>query len=273
MEKAALTRMVVFFGGLVLLAGAEALWPRRKRVQARINRWFSNIGLVVVSNFLVRVLLPLPAVAFAALMEEKQIGLLHQWAPLSQLPGWAKLILAIVALDFIIYLQHVMFHTLPVLWRLHMVHHADRDIDVTTGIRFHPLEILVSIGIKFASIALIGPTAFAALVFEIILNATAMFNHSNLKLPLGLDRVLRWLVVTPDMHRVHHSVIPRETDSNFGFNLPIWDRLCGTYRAQPEEGHTGMTIGLKEYQSPDPQRMRWILVAPFFKNKKAFRAT
>ena len=174
-------------------------------------------------------------------------------------------VLAVVALDFVIYLQHVLFHFLPILWRLHRMHHTDLDIDVTTGNRFHPIEIIISIGIKLVAVVLVGPPAVAVVVFEVVLNATSQFNHGNIWIPAALDRWLRLAVVTPDMHRVHHSVIPRETNSNFGFNLPWWDRLCGTYRPQPEQGHTGMSIGLKEFRDPAMLNLPRLLIQPFIR--------
>jgi sterol desaturase/sphingolipid hydroxylase (fatty acid hydroxylase superfamily) len=168
----------------------------------------------------------------------------------------------VVVLDLVIYLQHVLFHAVPALWRLHRMHHADLDFDVTTGLRFHPIEIVLSMGIKLAVVAVLGPPAAAVLVFEVILNGTAMFNHSNIRIPLGLDRILRWVVVTPDMHRVHHSVVPQETNSNFGFNLPWWDRLFGTYRAQPAEGHDGMTIGIELFRARRDLWLDRMLIQP-----------
>jgi sterol desaturase/sphingolipid hydroxylase (fatty acid hydroxylase superfamily) len=187
------------------------------------------------------------------------------WGVLNSLilPGWLRVILTIAALDFAIYLQHVLFHFVPILWRLHRMHHTDLDIDVTTGNRFHPIEIIISMGIKLAVVALLGAQAIAVVVFEVALNATSQFNHGNIRIPCALDRWLRLVVVTPDMHRVHHSIIPRETNSNFGFNLPWWDRLCGTYRPQPEGGHGGMTIGLKEFRDPGRLTLLRLLIQPF----------
>jgi sterol desaturase/sphingolipid hydroxylase (fatty acid hydroxylase superfamily) len=198
-------------------------------------------------------------VGLALLGEARGWGLLNTLA----LPDWLSLALAVLLLDLVIYLQHVMFHAVPALWRLHRMHHADLDLDVTTGARFHPIEILLSMGLKLAAVAALGAPALAVLVFEVLLNATAMFNHANLKIPVALDRVLRWVIVTPDMHRVHHSVVPRETNSNFGFNLPWWDRLLGTYRAQPAAGHEAMTIGLEAFRAPRDLRLDRMLVQPF----------
>jgi sterol desaturase/sphingolipid hydroxylase (fatty acid hydroxylase superfamily) len=179
------------------------------------------------------------------------------------LPIWAGVPLAVMALDLAIYLQHVLFHAVPALWRLHRMHHADQEIDVTTGARFHPIEILLSMGIKLGVIAAVGTPAVAVLIFEVLLNATSMFNHSNVRMPARLDHVLRWIVVTPDMHRVHHSIVARETNSNFGFNLPWWDRLFGTYREQPAAGHVALTIGIEQFRDPAEQRLDRMLTQPF----------
>jgi sterol desaturase/sphingolipid hydroxylase (fatty acid hydroxylase superfamily) len=225
-------RMSAF--GLVL--AAMALWelaaPRRALGHARLQRWPMNLGIVVLNTALLRLVLPLTAVGLAAVASERGWGLLNQLAP----APWIALIAAVVALDLAIYLQHVLFHAVPALWRLHRMHHADLDFDVTTGVRFHPVEILLSALIKLGAVAALGPPVAAVLVFELALNATSMFNHGNVRLPLAADRALRWLLVTPDMHRVHHSAVPRETNSNFGFSLPWWDRIFGTYLAQPAAG-------------------------------------
>ncbi len=209
---------------------------------------------------LARVVIPITAVAAAAVAESRGWGLLH----LVDWPSGLELLLAVIALDFAIYLQHVMFHAIPLFWRLHKVHHADPDIDVTTGLRFHTLEILLSALIKLGAVFLLGPRVIAVVIFEVLLNATSMFNHSNVKLPAGLDWLLRWFVVTPDMHRVHHSVIPKETNSNFGFNMPWWDFLLGTYRTEPQAGHEDMTIGLAEYrEEQQTTRLLNLLLIPF----------
>src|SRR3546814_8528775 len=202
---------------------AEAALPRRRREIPRLTRWSGNLGVVAVDTLLLRLAFPVVAVGFAALAEQRGWGLLNN----VDAPAWLAFLASLLVLDLAIYLQHVMFHAVPALWRLHRMHHADLELDVTTGLRFHPVEILLSMGIKIGVVAALGPPAAAVLVFEVLLNATSMFNHANLRLPLGLDRVLRWLVVTPDMHRVHHSIRPEETNSNFGFNLPWWDRLLG----------------------------------------------
>jgi sterol desaturase/sphingolipid hydroxylase (fatty acid hydroxylase superfamily) len=182
---------------------------------------------------------------------------------LMAVPAWVGVVSSVVVLDLAIYLQHVLFHAVPVLWRLHRMHHADLEFDVSTGLRFHPLEILLSMLIKFTVIVALGAPAVAVLIFEVLLNATSMFNHGNVRIPTSLDRTLRWIVVTPDMHRVHHSILSRETNSNFGFNLPWWDRLFGTYWAQPTAGHDGMTIGIEQFREPRELGLDRMLLQPF----------
>jgi len=214
---------------------------------------------MILSTFVVRVIFPTAAVGMALVAAERGWGLLNNL----DLNPVVSIVAAVLILDFFIYLQHVMFHAIPALWRLHMVHHADVDFDVTTGLRFHPVEIVLSMLIKLAAVAVLGPPAVAVIIFEVILNATAVFNHGNIRLPAAVDRVLRLIVVTPDMHRVHHSVKVAETNSNFGFNLPWWDRLLGTYRGQPEDGHEKMTIGLNQFQDKPRQGLLWLLALPF----------
>lgn len=238
-------RLTFFLGVLAAMAVWEVSAPRRRRDIPRLLRWTNNLGIVVIDTILVRLTFPLVAVGLAVLAEERGWGLMN----VLDLPGWVAFLGAVLVLDLAIYLQHVMFHAVPALWRLHRMHHADLEYDVTTGLRFHPVEILLSMGIKLAVVAAMGPPAVAVLVFEVLLNATAMFNHGNVRLPTKIDRILRLVVVTPDMHRVHHSVHPAETNSNFGFNLPWWDRLLGTYRAQPRAGHEGMTIGIEQFRT------------------------
>ena len=252
-------RFLAFASLLAALVIWELLAPRRQRTKGRGARWPGNLGIVVLDTVLVRLLFPVSAVGLAYMCEAQGWGLLQ----IAGTSAWVAVPLAVVALDLAIYLQHVLFHAVPALWRLHRMHHADQDIDVTTGVRFHPIEILLSMGIKFGVVAALGPPAVAVLVFEVLLNATSMFNHGNVGLPAALDRILRWIVVTPDMHRVHHSVLPNETNSNFGFNLPWWDRLLGTYRAQPTAGHDGMTIGLDVFRNPGQLRLDRMLVQPF----------
>ena len=252
-------RLVFFLGIFALMVLWEFVTPRRERSVSRWIRWPSNLGIVAFNTLLLRILGPVAAVGLAVLSEERGWGLLNAFS----LPSLLAIVLSVVLLDLAIYLQHVVFHAVPALWRLHRMHHADLDFDVTTGARFHPIEILLSMAIKLAVVAALGPPAVAVLIFEILLNATAMFNHGNVRIPEGSDRVLRWFVVTPEMHRVHHSVIPRETNSNFGFNLPWWDRLLGTYRAQPADGHEGMTIGIAQFRTPRDLWLDLMLVQPF----------
>ncbi len=241
-----------------------ALWefgaPRRRLTVARAPRWFSNLAFVAINTAVARLVPGLSAVAMAALASRRGWGLLNSvdWPPALEIG------VSIVVLDLVIYLQHVMFHAVPVLWRLHRVHHADLDFDVTTGLRFHTMEIVLSMLLKVAAVAALGPAAWSVLIFEVLLNGTAMFNHGNVRLPARLDRVLRWLVVTPEMHRVHHSVVVREQNSNFGFNLPWWDRLFGTYRDQPAAGHDAMTIGVAELRDErQVDRLPGMLALPF----------
>ncbi len=237
-------RLLFFVGVLLVMIVWELVAPKRQLQIRRPFRWSSNLGLVAINTILLRLVAPLGAVGVALFAQSRGWGLFEY----IDVPGWIAILLSIVLLDFAIYLQHVMFHAVPLFWRLHMVHHADLDFDVTTGLRFHTVEILLSFGIKAAVVLLLGAPAVAVLAFEVLLNATSMFNHSNIRMPVAVDRILRWLVVTPDMHRVHHSVYARETNSNFGFNLPWWDRWLGTYHDQPTQGHTGMTIGLSDFR-------------------------
>jgi sterol desaturase/sphingolipid hydroxylase (fatty acid hydroxylase superfamily) len=255
----AAVRLLPFVGVLLVLAVLEALLPRRRPSAPKGKRWANNLALVALNTLAARVLLPAGAVGMALYVESRGWGLLPELG----LPYWLAVALTVVALDFVIYLQHVLFHAVPALWRLHRVHHADLDFDASTGLRFHTIEIVISLGIKLAAVALLGPPALGVLLFEVLLNATAMFSHANLKLPVWLDRALRLVVVTPDMHRVHHSADVRETDSNFGFNLPWWDYLLGTYRAQPAAGHEAMTVGLSEFRDERVLRLPWMLASPF----------
>ena len=258
-EVEPMLRLGCFAGVLLLTALAEALAPRRRPRAGKSIRWLSNLGLVALNTIILRVLFPLGVAGVALIAKEKSWGLLNNL----DIPYWLAVALGVIILDLAIYLQHVMFHAVPILWRLHMVHHADLDFDVTTGLRFHTLEILLSTGIKVGVVVLIGAPALGVLIFEILLNATSMFNHGNFRLPLWLDRLLRLTLVTPDMHRVHHSVKPHETNSNFGFNLPWWDFLLGTYRAQPSDGHEGMQIGLAQFADERVTHLLWMLLLPF----------
>ena len=246
-----LVRLGFFVGILVLMAVWEVAAPRRRREIPRLLRWTNNVALVVLDAALVRVAFPIVAVGLALLAAEEGWGLLNVMGA-SFLPA---LVVSFLVLDLAIYLQHVMFHAVPALWRVHRVHHADLEFDVTTGLRFHPVEILLSMGIKLGVVIALGPPAIAVLVFEVLLNGTSMFNHSNIRIPLRVDRILRWIVVTPDMHRVHHSIHEHEANSNFGFNLPWWDRLLGTYTPQPRDTHEGMIVGVDQFRT---RRDLWI---------------
>jgi len=250
-----------FFGGVLLsMAVWELIAPRRSLTVRKAPRWASNLGLVVLNMALSRILMPVTAVGAALISEKQGWGLLNHAA----WPPRVELTLAVLLLDLAIYWQHVLFHAVPVLWRLHLVHHADLDFDVTTGLRFHSFEILISAGIKIFIVAMLGPSATAVIVFEVLLNATAMFNHSNVRIAVGLDRFLRGFIVTPDMHRVHHSVDRAETNSNFGFNLPWWDILFRTYRCQPANDHEVMTIGLPQIRNEkQADRLTAMLMLPF----------
>lgn len=251
-------RLAAFLGVLVAMALWEVAAPRRRREIPRVIRWTNNLALVVLDTAILRLTFPIIAVGLAVMAEERGWGLFNN----IDVPVWGSIVVSMLLLDLAIYLQHVMFHAVPGLWRLHRMHHADLDFDATTGLRFHPLEILISMGIKLAVVAALGPPAVAVLMFEVILNATALFNHANIDLPRPVDRVLRLFVVTPDMHRVHHSIDPRETNSNYGFNLPWWDRLLGTYIAQPAKGHQGMEIGIEQFRTTRDLWLDRMLIQP-----------
>jgi sterol desaturase/sphingolipid hydroxylase (fatty acid hydroxylase superfamily) len=261
MEHELLWRGGVFLGLFALFAGLEAIAPRRPRTFARSRRWPTNLAITVLNTVALRglaVLLPLLAIGAALDAGAQGWGLLNRvgW------PGWLELVLAILILDLAIWAQHLVTHKVPLFWRFHRVHHADRDMDVTTGFRFHPVEILASMGLKIGLVYALGPSALAVLVFEVLLSGTALFNHANVALPKGLDRVLRLVLVTPDMHRVHHSVRREEHDSNYGFCLSVWDRIFRTHVPQPKAGHDAMTVGL-EWQDERPARLGWALGLPF----------
>jgi sterol desaturase/sphingolipid hydroxylase (fatty acid hydroxylase superfamily) len=263
MEHDLLWRLGVFVGLFALFATLEALAPRRTRSQPRNTRWFTNLSIVVLDTLALRALaIALPLLAVGAAVDAGRMG----WGLFNTLdwPLWLEVVLAILILDLAIWAQHLVTHKVPILWRFHRVHHADRDFDVTTALRFHPVEILASMMLKIGLVYLLGPAALAVLLFEIILNGTAMFNHSNLRLPLWLDRAVRLVLVTPDMHRVHHSIHRHEHDSNYGFALSVWDRIFRTYRPKPEAGHDLMTVGL-EWQDERPSRLGWALMLPFRK--------
>ena len=249
-------RLSCFLGVLLLMVLWEMLTPRRSQVVGRLLRWPNNLGLVVLDTLVVRIVFPFAGVGMAFLAQTHGWGLFN----LVPLPAWLAVPAAVILVDLTIYGQHVAFHAVPVLWRLHRMHHADLEFDVTTGLRFHPAEILLSMTIKLAAVAVLGAPPLAVLVFEVLLNVSSMFNHGNVRLPHSLDRVLRFVVVTPDMHRVHHSIDRQERDSNFGFNVPWWDRLFGTYRPQPAAGHALMTLGIDRFRDPRElwlDRMLW----------------
>jgi len=261
MENETAIRLGVFAGLLLLLIIAETLLPRRVRVQSRQARWFTNFAVTITNTITLNLMaIVMPVMAVAAAMDASANG----WGLLGAVswPVWIEALIAILILDFIIWAQHLITHKVPLLWRLHRVHHADRDMDVTTAIRFHPIEIALSMILKIGVIYLLGPTAVAVILFEIMLNGMAMFNHANLRLPLWLDAVLRRVIVTPDMHRVHHSVFKQEYDSNYGFSLSIWDQIFGTYVAHPQKGQDEMTVGL-QWQDEQPATFKWSMLSPF----------
>jgi sterol desaturase/sphingolipid hydroxylase (fatty acid hydroxylase superfamily) len=251
-------RLGVFLGIFAIMVAWELAAPRRTFRQSKLLRWSHNLILTLLNSVLMRAVLPVAAVGVATFAAERALGMFN----LFHIPYPLTLLLSVLALDLAIYLQHRMFHAVPLFWRLHRVHHTDLDFDVTTGGRFHPLEIILSMLIKFAVILALGPPAVAVLIFEILLNASSMFNHGNVRIPAAIDRFLRWAVVTPDMHRVHHSIKPLETNSNFGFTLPWWDRLFGTYRAEPQAGHEAMKIGLAQFRSPRELWLDQMLLQP-----------
>lgn len=251
-------RLAAFAGVLAIMAAWEVAAPRRRQALARKARWPGNIGVVVLDTLIVRLLFPAGAVGLAVLAEAHGWGLLNE----VELPSWLEVLFSLILLDLVLYLQHRLFHAVAPLWRLHRMHHADLEFDVTTGVRFHPAEILLSMLIKLAVIAALGAPAVAVLAFEVLLNASSMFSHGNVRIPSSLDRILRLFVVTPDMHRVHHSIVVRETNSNFGFNLSLWDRLFGTYRPEPEAGQDGMTIGIENFRNVRELRLDNMLLQP-----------
>jgi sterol desaturase/sphingolipid hydroxylase (fatty acid hydroxylase superfamily) len=267
-QSDAAARLAVFVGVFLALAAIELALPKRKLSVSKGRRWLTNLGIAGVDTLILRIMaalaVPVAAVAAAFFAKEHGLGLLNQvgW------PYWLKVAVALLVLDLAIWLQHLASHKIPIFWRLHQVHHADRDIDVTTAVRFHPVEIALSMLWKIAIVVPLGASPFAVFLFEVILNACAMFNHANIALPAWLDRGLRIFIVTPDMHRVHHSVLRSEHDRNFGFNLSLWDRLFRTYRAEPEAGQQGMTIGLTPYQSEAPTRFGWSLLLPFWRQQQ-----
>ena len=261
MEDEVLIRLGAFVGLFALFAALEAFAPRRPRALPRQGRWVTNMAIVVLDTLTLRALalvVPLLAVGAAVDAQAQGWGLLN----LADWPVWVEIVLAVLVFDFAIWAQHLVTHKVPLFWRFHRMHHADRDMDVTTAVRFHPVEIAASMGLKIGLVYLVGPAAVAVVLFEVMLNGTAMFNHANIRLPLALDRTLRRVLVTPDMHRVHHSIHRHEHDSNYGFALSIWDRMFGTYVAQPKAGHDAMTVGL-QWQDDRPARLGWSLGLPF----------
>ena len=252
-------RLGIFLAVLAIVLALEWALPRRRLTQSRRRRWAANFGIVVIDSLMLRLAFPILAVGLAIVAADRGWGLFN----IVGLPVWLEVLASVILLDALIYWQHRLFHTVPLLWRLHRMHHADLDFDVSTALRFHPLEIALSMLIKMAAVLLLGPSALAVIVFEVLLNGTAMFNHGNLRLPGWLDRALRKVIVTPDFHRVHHSVRQEETNSNYGFNLTWWDYLFGSYRGQPHDGHTGMTIGLAQYRDAVCASLVWMLLLPF----------
>ena len=263
LEKEIGLRLGIFWSVLTIFALCEYIFPKRKLYIGKNVRWVCNISLIIIDNMIVRLIVPFTAASVAVYAQRNQIGLLH----LVSLPLSASVIVSVVLLDLLIYAQHVLFHHVPLFWRVHKVHHIDQEIDVTTGLRFHPVEIVLSTLIKCVAVLLLGIPLMAIILFEIFLNVTSMFNHGNINLPVRLDKFLRLIVVTPDMHRIHHSTIGEETNSNFGFNLPWWDRLFGTYKAQPQKNHAQMEIGLKEYRDVKKTGLLALLLTPFRKNR------
>lgn len=259
MDQEMVVRLGFFLGVFFVMALWEVRRPRRELTQKKMSRWLNNLGLTFFNSLLLRLIFPAAAVGAAILAREKGWGLFNQFSAPEILAG----LISIIILDFAVYSQHLIFHKVPIFWRLHRMHHTDLDIDVTTGARFHPVEIILSMVIKIGVVLALGAPAWSVVVFEIVLNVTSMFNHSNVYIRTSIDRFLRLAVVTPDMHRVHHSVLIKETDSNFGFNFPWWDRLLGTYRDQPHAGHDKMNIGLANYRDPKWLQFQWMLFTPF----------
>jgi sterol desaturase/sphingolipid hydroxylase (fatty acid hydroxylase superfamily) len=259
MNTEATVRLGFFAGVFLVVSILEIFMPRRTRTNRRSHRWFANLTLVALNPISVRLLFPVLPVGLAAIAAERNWGLLNNVS----LPLWLEMVIGVLALDLAVYLQHVLHHAIPLLWRLHMIHHCDLDFDLTTGVRFHPIEIVVSMTFKLAAVIIVGPPALAVLIFEVALNALSMFNHSNIHIPTRLDGAIRSLLVTPDMHRVHHSVIISETNSNYGFCLSWWDRLLGTYTDQPDAGHLEMTIGLSQFRDSAKLNLANLLILPF----------
>ena len=265
-DHEALVRLASFIGVFAVFAIWELLAPRRARQYSKGMRWLNNLSLTFLNTLIIRLAIPLTVVATAAIAQQQNLGLLHKVG----LPTWLLIAIAVLMMDLVLYLQHLVFHHVHFLWRLHRMHHADLDFDVTTGIRFHPIEIILSTIIKVTVVLMLGAPIAAVIIFEVLLNATSLFNHANIYIPKKMDQVLRWFLVTPDMHRVHHSVILDETNSNFGFNLPWWDYLFKTYRAQPKAGHIDMTIGIEYFRTKRDLWFDRMLMQPFKNPTKDF---
>lgn len=264
-------RLTIFISILLIMSTWEILSPKRQLSVSKAKRWSHNFSLIVLNTLVLRLIFPTAAVGAAAWAAHENIGLLNQdiFVQLSQNLSFEIiiLILSVIFMDFVIWTQHLIFHKVPFLWRIHEMHHADLDIDLTTGLRFHPIEILLSMGIKISMIFIFGFSVLAIIIFEIILNTLAVFNHSNIAIKPQIDRVLRKIIVTPDMHRVHHSWLKHETNSNYGFNLSLWDYLFQTYRDQPKEGHEKMTIGTENFREKEWSRIDKMIMIPFIRRK------
>lgn len=252
-------RLGSFVGMLLIMGAAETLWPRRILDSPKARRWFSNLSVLALSTLLIRVLIPVIPTTAALFAAERGLGILHAFDP----PHWVAVAVSVLVLDMVIYWQHVAFHRIPILWRVHRMHHADTNLDASTGIRFHPIEFILSMALKLAVVLVLGPPVLGVIIFEILLNGCAVFNHANVRLPPGLDRRLRLVLVTPDQHRVHHSTSPHEFNMNYGFNLSWWDRLFRTYKPQPDAGHEGMRIGLNIFRDRTFLGLRKMLSIPF----------
>lgn len=259
MEDPSIIRLTFFIGAFLLFAVWEWRKPRKQLTQKKWIRWVNNLGLIFSNSALIAVVMPILAFQAAQIADARSLGFFN----VVDLPFWITVLISVLLLDMAIYIQHLVFHRVPLLWRLHRVHHADQDIDLTTGSRFHPIEIILSVWIKIGVVMLLGAPALAVVIFEVVLNVSAMFNHSNARMPLTLDKYLRKVIVTPDMHRVHHSIVIRETHSNFGFFLSIWDRLFKTYISQPTGGHDGCVIGVPQFRDAREQVLDKMLTQPF----------
>ena len=257
-------RLGFFLGVFAVMALWELAAPRKALSTSKITRWFINLSITFLNPVSLRLVFPLPATGLALMAKEKNWGIFN----ILEIDYWTAGLLTIILLDLTIYFQRLLFHHVRIFWKFHMVHHTDINIDVTTGARFHPLEIILSMGIKMIVVVLLGAPAWSVLVFEIVINGTSMFNHSNAFIPLPVDRALRKFIVTPDFHRVHHSVLLHESNSNFGFSLSLWDRIFGTYQDQPRAGHKGMSIGLSDFREANRLTLPYILALPFIRKRR-----